>query len=465
MKQNFIKYIKLSVIVVISLLLLVLALPDFNLNLGGNNISYSGIDLSIIGVYNKFPSLKASQDFLNRKEYRSTISFTADSKLTEPEKELIIDNYFKNIQIRLEKSGFNQINLNRLKINSNNVVASISMPENFQAGEEIARLLTAKGDIDFVSAEGNQTLLNDFDITKIPTHKYYELINPNASSSIAEVPYFTVFFGELFELETSVEKGLELQGAFQRVNDEEGNIVQSGLLFMNVDGKTTLQLAPMFNRSTQQLLSWKIVGLPFNNLGSNINAYYNVLSYLFAEEVPNEDLQVVFDSENVSTTSNKLGSLDAQTIMVSICVGFLLISFSSIKKLGFIKSISTSYIVFFNLLGTIVLLKLFQANLGLPTLFGILFVMSLNFILCRNLVDEDFNGLKNKYASYLTMFLMIAGIFVVIMDFNQYNSVWIDFFGVIIINSITSIFTYFIFSKLSMYTIGKTLSKSNIKAE
>ncbi len=436
--------IKYLLILAFLAILIVIALPEFSINIAGSQIRFPSVGFSRIGIPSDYPSFAKGKDTFPATKVKINLEISG----AEESKEELFNNYIKTVNERRIYANLLDIEVHGIKRESNYAL-EIIVPDNYTNAESYANWLTATGSLSIISIDSstNTPNISVEDIvyaTKSLVFNYQFFTQGQNSQLITQNGLAN---GENLYLHVDSTKSQDLQAIpnFQSYTQLVGSNGSSPLKLL-INSEQILDIfKDDYNTGIRVLSNPSLSAKERNHLLSIIQ------SYLQAEEITNIKVTSVFTDRYAPTyNSEGLRFLISIGIIAALLSWFIVYKKSGFKlTLAIVLSFSASFLLGINLL------KLAQAPLSLSVIIGIYISMLLLHWLNLWVFSASNEALINRLKSSRTISLIFIFTFLIVSIFRFPAVELVEIPGIVLV------FTMSFFA--TSYTVTNVIAVDYIK--
>jgi hypothetical protein len=398
------KNLKKFYVVIFVIVLGLLIMPQFSINIAGNEIKYPNIDFTYINSQATLGNFNKGYNLYDSKIYKANLASGTD-----------VNNIVDVIAKRIKYSNLNDVKVFSVKEGDNYRIA-LQFPDYIQESEKIAQYLLANGDVAFE---------NDPQVSQIGVDLTVADIQGEIKSQFNEQ------YGSILTFKFNESAATNLYLALQNTNK---------YFLMRVDNTYFAVLQDPNFTNTQSLdLQTSVIAIPFADLklSPNVATYTTIVRSYFLDQplisnlTPDTNYQTV-KRDFVADRLSYIGIL----LLASIAIVIFMFGIRNSKE----KSFKFALMLLSFITLTIFLLKMQSATLSANLLLGFIFATILSVFAINHVINAKEELVDIKLKDIRTYFLFVALSMFVIYRFNLFNVSFYDAVGAILAASISIIF-------------------------
>ena len=392
------KLFKITLTLISFAILIILALPEFSLNIGNTIFTYPSVGFSKIGIGADFGSLTKGKDIYSGKIHTGTVQF-GDQNLKESEKREYLTKTIKTISNRLNFAELYDVEVKgEIKNNQYNII--LIFPNYYESTGTYTQWILSRGEITFSNGQDNNIIIiEDIRTVAYSNNIRFEQtvnnndgqssvrqnsvtgsnlildVNPRREKEIRRLPSFVSYFNDFFSG----------QGTKASLLIDEVNQLA---LIRDDNNPTHIRVLPLDAETS----------IVRKDILSIVNSY-------FREE---SALRYPIEINPEFGTSAPLFNLEGTTfIAITIIIGLIFLTLTLSRHLKRKKTILFVSSMAFSLLVLINILKFVQTPISSGFIVGIIFIIVFYTFVFFDLlnISENKAGKSNNYLILSLIFL------------------------------------------------------------
>ncbi len=454
------KILKIFLTVILFIVLIVLALPEFSFTVGGNTYTYPSVGFSRIGIGADYGSFDRGKDVFASEKFSGEINF-GEEEISNEEKKAFLEKAVETINNRIQFAQINDIDVYGEIVNDSYIL-NLSIPRYYTEKEDYASWLLSQGDVTFRylvdPADPSSQLDFNVKVSDIKSVSFSNNLrfqqNVDAGDETSQTRQTSITASNLvIKVDERRVEELRILPNFVTYYNRffSGEELGSNLV---VDGTKTLQLIRDDNNETTMralILDSEAAKASFDSL--------NIVHSYFREEAPLEyPITLNEQSSAIAPSFNPQGTT---FIALSIIVGLGLLVLNLGKSIKTRRSIFFVSSISFTLLVLITILKFVQTPISSGFIIGVLTIITIySFIILDLINSDDKEVLRTKSFDYFALGIISILAFISIHIFSINLGVFAQTLEVLVAGFIALLIA--IFLHIHFVTTAFIIERQNI---